>query len=85
MSTPSIPEKMKCILIKDGKGPAENMYMGEEAVPKSKDGEVLVKVTNFNDLMGMRERELTRRCDPFTFALGQGFRSEQNGYLTYVS
>ncbi len=43
-SAPSVPEKMKCILIKDGKGPAENMYMGEEAVPKPKEGEALVKV-----------------------------------------
>jgi hypothetical protein len=36
---------MKCILIKDGKGPADNLYLGEEAVPKVKDGEVLVKVS----------------------------------------
>jgi hypothetical protein len=43
-SPPQIPEKMKCVLIKDGKGPAENMYIGEEAVPKPKEGEALVKV-----------------------------------------
>jgi hypothetical protein len=44
MST-QIPERMKCILIKDGKGPAENLYLGEEPVPKAKEGEVLVKVS----------------------------------------
>lgn len=43
MST-SIPEKMKCILIKDGKGSAENLYMGEEKTPSLEAGQVLVKV-----------------------------------------
>jgi hypothetical protein len=43
MST-SIPDKMKCILIKDGKGPAENLYMGEEKIPSLEAGQVLVKV-----------------------------------------
>lgn len=46
MSTPreEIPQEMQCILVRDGKGPAENMYMGKERVPDVKDGEVLVKV-----------------------------------------
>lgn len=35
---------MKCILIKDGKGPVENLYIGEEATPEPKQGEILVKV-----------------------------------------
>jgi NADPH:quinone reductase-like Zn-dependent oxidoreductase len=35
---------MKAILIKDGKGPAENLYIGEEVTPKPKQGEVQVKV-----------------------------------------
>jgi NADPH:quinone reductase-like Zn-dependent oxidoreductase len=35
---------MKCILVKGSKGPADNLYMGEEEVPKPKEGEVLVKV-----------------------------------------
>ena len=35
---------MKCILIKDGKGPAENLYLGEEETPSPKNGEVLVKI-----------------------------------------
>jgi len=36
---------MRCILIKDGKGPAENLYIGEEETPKPKKGEVQVKVS----------------------------------------
>lgn len=35
---------MKCILIKDGKGPAENLYMGEEPVPQPKEGEIQVEI-----------------------------------------
>jgi hypothetical protein len=40
-----IPQKMRCVLVKDNQGPAENMYLGEEEVPKTKEGEVLVKVS----------------------------------------
>lgn len=43
MST-SIPEKMKCILVKNGKGTADDLYMGEEQVPTLEKGQVLVKV-----------------------------------------
>jgi NADPH:quinone reductase-like Zn-dependent oxidoreductase len=35
---------MRCVLIKDGKGPVENLYLGEEPTPSPKKGEVLVKV-----------------------------------------
>lgn len=35
---------MRCILIKDGKGPAENLYLGEEETPEPKQGEVQVKI-----------------------------------------
>ena len=35
---------MRAILVKDGKGPAENLYLGEEETPSPKDGQVLVKV-----------------------------------------
>lgn len=35
---------MRAILIKDGKGPIENLYIGETATPVVKSGEVLVKV-----------------------------------------
>lgn len=40
-----VPPKMRAILIKDGKGPADNLYMGEEATPEPKKGEVQVKVS----------------------------------------
>jgi threonine dehydrogenase-like Zn-dependent dehydrogenase len=35
---------MRAILIKDGKGPIENLYIGETATPAMKSREVLVKV-----------------------------------------
>lgn len=35
---------MRAILIKDGKGPVENLYIGETATPVVKSQEVLVKV-----------------------------------------
>jgi hypothetical protein len=35
---------MRAILVKDGKGPIENLYIGETATPAVKSGEVLVKV-----------------------------------------
>ena len=36
--------RMKAILIKDGKGPAGNMYLGEEDTPEPSKGQVQVKV-----------------------------------------
>ncbi len=38
---------MRAVLIKDGKGPLENLYIGETDKPISKFGEVLVKVSRF--------------------------------------
>jgi len=35
---------MRAVLVKDGKGPRENLYIGETTTPKPADGEVLVKV-----------------------------------------
>jgi len=35
---------MRCVLIKDGKGPADNLYLGEEETPEPNKGEVLVKI-----------------------------------------
>lgn len=40
----STADRMRAVLIKDGKGPAENLYIGEEETPEPKEGEVLVKV-----------------------------------------
>lgn len=35
---------MRAVLIKDGKGPVENLYIGETSTPEVKATEVLVKV-----------------------------------------
>ena len=35
---------MRAVLIKDGKGPIENLFVGETEKPVPKPGEVLVKV-----------------------------------------
>jgi NADPH:quinone reductase-like Zn-dependent oxidoreductase len=35
---------MRAVLIKDEKGPVENLYIGEASTPKPKATEVLVKV-----------------------------------------
>ena len=35
---------MRAVLIKDGKGPAENLYIGEAPKPTPAAGEVLVQV-----------------------------------------
>ena len=34
---------MRAVLIKNGKGPLENLYIGETAVPTLQPGEILVK------------------------------------------
>ena len=36
---------MKAVLIKDGKGPVENLYLGEEATPEPEEGQVQVQVS----------------------------------------
>jgi hypothetical protein len=36
-------ESMRAVLIKDNKGPVENLYIGEAAKPKPGAGQVLVK------------------------------------------
>lgn len=42
-------EKMKAILIKNGKGPVENLYIGETERPKpTLNGQVLVKVGKYD-------------------------------------
>lgn len=42
-------DNMRCVLIKDGKGPVENLYLGEEPTPSPKKGEVLVKVKGMKE------------------------------------
>jgi hypothetical protein len=41
---------MKAVLIKDGKGPVENLYLGEEGTPEPEEGQVQVKVRLISDL-----------------------------------
>jgi len=49
---------MRAILIKDGKGPIENLYLGETEKPGPKPGEVLVKVKVFGlNRMDVLQRE----------------------------
>ncbi|KAI5455555.1 hypothetical protein NCC49_000362 [Naganishia albida] len=49
---------MRCILVKNGKGTADDLYMGEEAVPTLEKGQVLVKVKAFGlNRMDIMQRE----------------------------
>ncbi|GMK57873.1 hypothetical protein CspeluHIS016_0407070 [Cutaneotrichosporon spelunceum] len=48
---------MRCVLIKDGKGPVDNLYIGEEPTPSPKKDEVLVKVGTF----GLNRMDLLQR------------------------
>ena len=45
------PSKMRAVLIKDGKGPVENLYLGEEATPEPEEGQVQVQVSLTPDRM----------------------------------
>ena len=49
---------MRAVLIKDGKGPVENLYLGEEATPEPEEGQVQVQVSCH---MLVPELELTSR------------------------
>ncbi|TFY63811.1 hypothetical protein EVJ58_g3028 [Rhodofomes roseus] len=49
---------MRAILVKDGKGPIENLFLGETEKPTAKQGEVLVKVKVFGlNRMDILQRE----------------------------
>jgi putative PIG3 family NAD(P)H quinone oxidoreductase len=48
---------MRAVLIKDGKGPIENLYIGDTERPVPKEGEVLVKVAAF----GLNRMDLPQR------------------------
>lgn len=57
MST-EIPSQMKAILVKDGKGPSDNLYLGEAPVPELGEDEVLVKIKAFGlNRMDIMQRE----------------------------
>jgi NADPH:quinone reductase-like Zn-dependent oxidoreductase len=49
---------MRAVLIKDGKGPVENLYLGEEATPEPEEGQVQVQVSSSRLVV---ELELTCR------------------------
>lgn len=55
--TPSatVMSTMRAILIKDGHGPIENLYIGETDKPVPTKGEVLVKVRVFLHPMDLRK------------------------------
>ena len=66
---------MRAILIKNGKGPLENLYIGETAVPTLQPGEVLVKVRTY--------RETARRPGILIVThsmVDQSVRSQSHGY-----
>ncbi|CDS00700.1 hypothetical protein [Sporisorium scitamineum] len=53
-----IPSQMKAILVKDGKGPSDNLHLGEATVPELGDDEVLVKIKAFGlNRMDIMQRE----------------------------
>ncbi|BEI94395.1 uncharacterized protein CcaverHIS019_0608540 [Cutaneotrichosporon cavernicola] len=56
-NTPHALKNMRCVLIKDGKGPVENIYLGEEPTPSPKKGEALVKIETF----GLNRMDLLQR------------------------
>lgn len=62
---------MRAVLIKDGKGPVENLYLGEAPKPIPRSGEVLVKVS-WHLLYTVSAFNLPRRGLP---SLDQGVRS----------
>ncbi|KIL67729.1 hypothetical protein M378DRAFT_22431, partial [Amanita muscaria Koide BX008] len=49
---------MRAVLIKDGLGPADNLYIGEAPTPTPKPGEVLIKINAFGlNRMDILQRE----------------------------
>ncbi|KAF8558275.1 quinone oxidoreductase putative [Imleria badia] len=48
---------MRAVLIKDGKGPIENLYVGDTERPLPKEGQVLVKIAAF----GLNRMDLSQR------------------------
>ncbi|KDQ16079.1 hypothetical protein BOTBODRAFT_31154 [Botryobasidium botryosum FD-172 SS1] len=50
-------ETMRAVLVKDGKGPSENLYIGEAEKPKVGDGQVLVKIIAF----GLNRMDIIQR------------------------
>jgi hypothetical protein len=53
---------MQAVLIKDGKGPVDNLYIGDTEKPVPKEGEVLVKVGLPCDQMKPDDKRFVDRC-----------------------
>jgi len=68
---------MRAILIKNGKGPAENLYIGETAVPTLQPGEVLVKARTYCEMPSSRVL-----ISPRKLMAGQGVCPQSHGYLS---
>ena len=49
---------MRAVLIKDGKGPIENLYIGDIERPTPKEGEVLVKASTPFDQLSTQFRDI---------------------------
>ena len=65
------------MLIKDGKGPAENLYIGEIDAPSPTAGEVLVKVSSAAVLQSA-QNPTNKTLSP----TDQGVWLESHGHLT---
>jgi NADPH:quinone reductase-like Zn-dependent oxidoreductase len=63
---------MRAVLIKDGQGPIENLYIGQTDKPVPTKGQVLVKVSAFSSSYGSTEIDLLRHE---TFVVDCRFRS----------
>lgn len=50
--------RMRAILVKDGKGPADNLYIGEAERPSPGAGQVLVKVRSYTLFSVRRARNV---------------------------
>ena len=80
---------MRAILIKDGKGPIENLYIGETATPAVKSGEVLVKVRTAECKISELQTRLSRHIAQITSDRGLFIKSHgcfaTPGPLSYPS
>jgi len=74
---------MRAVLVKDGKGPVENLYIGEAPKPTLKNGEVLVKIRAF----GLNRMDISQREGKYPPPAGSSniLGVEFSGIITEVS
>jgi hypothetical protein len=53
--------KMRAVLVKDGRGPSDALYIGEVDKPTAKEGEVIVKVLDCYQSSRPRSRCLKKQ------------------------